>query len=181
MISSLYGGRIAVEIIFGKDSVSTGASNDIERATDISRKMVTQWGLSEKLGPMKFADEQGEIFLGGGGSQQASMSDDTAKMIDDEIRYLVESNYKRAHQLLSDNMDVLHSMKDALMKYETIDAKQIDDLMARVEVRAPADWGEGYGTLDSTKDSDTTKDVKKETNVDNEEDSEKESDKKDTE
>ncbi|CAM3031127.1 ATP-dependent zinc metalloprotease FtsH [Moritella viscosa] len=177
MISSLYGGRIAEEIIFGKDSVSTGASNDIERATDISRKMVTQWGLSEKLGPMKFADEQGEVFLGGGGTQAASMSDETAKLIDDEIRYLVESNYKRSHQLLTDNMDILHSMKDALMKYETIDAKQIDDLMARVEVRAPADWGESYGTIDS----DSTKDAKKETKIDNEEDSETESDKKDTE
>ncbi|WP_162629292.1 ATP-dependent zinc metalloprotease FtsH [Moritella yayanosii] len=183
MISSLYGGRIAEEIIFGKDRVSTGASNDIERATDISRKMVTQWGLSEKLGPMKFAEEPGEIFLGGGGTQQTSMSDDTAKLIDDEIRYLVESNYKRAHQLLSDNIDILHSMKDALMKYETIDAKQIDDLMDRVEVRAPADWGDGYGKMDndSTKDSDSTKDVNKATNVDNKEDSEKESDKKDAE
>jgi len=177
MISSLYGGRIAEEIIFGKDSVSTGASNDIERATDISRKMVTQWGLSEKLGPMKFADEQGEVFLGGGGSQAASMSDETAKLIDDEIRNLVESNYERAHKLLTENMDILHAMKDALMKYETIDAKQLDDLMARVEVRAPADWGESYGTIDS----EPAKDAKKETKVDSEDDSEKESDKKDTE
>ena len=120
----------------------TGASNDIERATDIARKMVTQWGLSEKLGPMKFADEQGEVFLGGGSSQAASMSADTAKMIDDEIRFLIESNYQRAEKILNENMDVLHTMKDALMKYETIDAKQIDDLMERVEVREPADWGE---------------------------------------
>ncbi|WP_198436894.1 ATP-dependent zinc metalloprotease FtsH [Moritella sp. F3] len=175
MISSLYGGRIAEEIIFGKDSVSTGASNDIERATDISRKMVTQWGLSEKLGPMKFADEQGEVFLGGGGSQAASMSADTAKLIDDEIRFLVDTNYQRSYKLLSENMDILHSMKDALMKYETIDAKQIDDLMARVEVRPPADWGESYGTLDSDK----TKDAVKETKVD-EDDSDKK-DKEDTE
>ncbi|PKH05221.1 ATP-dependent zinc metalloprotease FtsH [Moritella sp. Urea-trap-13] len=174
MISSLYGGRIAEEIIFGKDYVSTGASNDIERATDISRKMVTQWGLSEKLGPMKFADEQSEVFLGGGGSQAASMSADTAKLIDEEIRFLVDTNYARSHQILTDNIDILHSMKDALMKYETIDAKQLDDLMARVEVRAPADWGESYGTLDK----DESKDVKKETN---DEDSEKDSDKKDTE
>ena len=183
MISSLYGGRIAEEIIFGKDCVSTGASNDIERATDISRKMVTQWGLSEKLGPMKFADEQGEMF-----TQQASMSDDTAKLIDDEIRYLVESNYKRAHQLLSDNMDVLHSMKDALMKYETIDAKQIDDLMARVEVRPPADWGEGYGKMDKDASKETKIDIEKKSNIDlekknikeSEENSAKDNDKKDT-
>jgi len=176
MISSLYGGRIAEEIIFGKDYVSTGASNDIERATDISRKMVTQWGLSEKLGPMKFADEQGEVFLGGGGTQAASMSDETAKLIDDEIRNLVESNYQRSYKLLSDNMDILHSMKDALMKYETIDAKQIDDLMARVEVRAPADWGESYGTVENDK----TKDTKKETKVEDEKVNEEDSDKKDT-
>ncbi|QUM77765.1 ATP-dependent zinc metalloprotease FtsH [Moritella sp. 24] len=177
MISSLYGGRIAEEIIFGKDSVSTGASNDIERATDISRKMVTQWGLSEKLGPMKFADEQGEVFLGGGGSQAASMSADTAKLIDDEIRFLVDTNYQRSYKLLSENMDILHAMKDALMKYETIDAKQLDDLMARVEVRAPADWGESYGTVDSDK----TKDTKKEPKVENEKVNEEDSDKKDAE
>ncbi len=180
MISSLYGGRIAEEIIFGKDSVSTGASNDIERATDISRKMVTQWGLSEKLGPMKFADEQGEVFLGGGGSQASSMSAETAKMIDDEIRHLVDTNYQRSFKILTENMDILHAMKDALMKYETIDAKQLDDLMARVEVRAPADWGESYGTMDNDS-AKASKPAQTETKVDNEDDSDKESDKKDTE
>jgi cell division protease FtsH len=186
MISSLYGGRIAEEIIFGKDYVSTGASNDIERATDISRKMVTQWGLSEKLGPMKFADEQGEVFLGGGGSQAASMSADTAKLIDEEIRFLVDTNYARSKQILTDNIDILHSMKDALMKYETIDAKQLDDLMARVEVRAPADWGENYGTLDKDASKETKIDIEKKSNIDLEkkdvkESDEKDSDKKDTE
>ena len=180
MISSLYGGRIAEEIIFGKDSVSTGASNDIERATDISRKMVTQWGLSEKLGPMKFADEQGEVFLGGGGSQASSMSAETAKMIDDEIRHLVDTNYQRSFKILTENMDILHAMKDALMKYETIDAKQLDDLMARVEVRAPADWGESYGTMDNDS-AKASKPAQTETKVDNEDNSDKESDKKDTE
>ncbi len=140
MISSLYGGRIAEELIYGKDKVSTGASNDIERATDIARKMVTQWGLSEKLGPMQFAEEQGEIFLGGAGSKHASMSADTAKMIDEEIRHFIDTNYQRAHKILTENMDILHAMKDTLMKYETIDSKQIDDLMERVEVRAPAGW-----------------------------------------
>jgi len=170
MISSLYGGRIAEEIIFGKDSVSTGASNDIERATDIARKMVTQWGLSEKLGPMKFAEEQGEVFLGGGGTQAASMSADTAKLIDDEIRLLIESNYQRAEKILNENMDILHSMKAALMKYETIDAKQIDDLMERVEVREPAGWGEILSEKPKAKD------VKKEPEVATEEKDESDSD-----
>lgn len=157
MISSLYGGRIAEEVIYGKDSVSTGASNDIERATDIARKMVTQWGLSEKLGPMKFAEEQGEVFLGGGGSQAASMSADTAKLIDEEIRKVIDDNYQRAFTILNDNMDILHTMKDALMKYETIDAKQIDDLMERIEVRAPADWGDIETFVTSTKKAEETK------------------------
>ncbi|MCH2058389.1 MAG: ATP-dependent zinc metalloprotease FtsH [Thalassotalea sp.] len=138
-ISSLYGGRIAEEIIYGADKVSTGASNDIERATGLARKMVTQWGLSEKMGPMLFAEEEGEVFLGRTSSKSMHMSDDTAKAIDDEIKDFVDRNYKRAEKILKDNMDILHAMKDALMHYETIDANQIDDLMARREVRPPAD------------------------------------------
>jgi cell division protease FtsH len=138
-ISSLYGGRIAEEIIYGADKVSTGASNDIERATNLARKMVTQWGLSEKMGPMLFAEEEGEVFLGRTSSKSLHMSDETAQAIDEEIKEFVNRNYKRAEQILNDNMDILHAMKDALMHYETIDANQIDDLMARREVRAPAD------------------------------------------
>ena len=140
MISSLFGGRIAEQIIYGDDKVTTGASNDIERATDIARKMVTQWGLSTKMGPMLYAEEEGEVFLGNSMSRASSMSDDTARAIDAEIKSLIDRNYERAQQILEDNKDVLHTMKDALMKYETIDARQIDDLMNRTEVRPPADW-----------------------------------------
>ncbi|MCG7563366.1 ATP-dependent zinc metalloprotease FtsH [Pseudoalteromonas sp. McH1-42] len=139
MLSSLYGGRIAEAIIYGDDKVTTGASNDIERATDIARKMVTQWGLSPKLGPQMYMEEQGEMFMGGGSSRMAGVSDETAKLIDAEIKDFVTRNYGRAEQILKDNMDILHAMKDALMKYETIDAGQIDDLMERKEVRPPRD------------------------------------------
>ncbi len=143
MISSLYGGRLAEELIYGKEKVSTGASNDIERATEIARKMVTQWGFSEKLGPMLYAEDEGEVFLGRSVTQTKHMSDDTAKLIDDEVRQIIDRNYERARQIIMDNMDIMHAMKDALMKYETIDAGQIDDLMARKPViREPAGWGD---------------------------------------
>ncbi len=141
MISSLYGGRLAEELIYGSDKVSTGASNDIERATDIARKMVTQWGFSEKLGPLLYAQEDGEVFMGAGMSQAKQVSDETARLIDQEVRILIDRNYERAKKILEDNMDIMHAMKDALMKYETIDAGQIDDLMNRAEtVRAPQGW-----------------------------------------
>ncbi|WP_417614745.1 ATP-dependent zinc metalloprotease FtsH [Oceanisphaera sp.] len=142
MISSLYGGRLAEEIIYGFEKVTTGASNDIERATDIAHKMVTQWGLSEKLGPLLYAEEEGEVFMGRSAAKVKHMSDETANAIDAEVRELIERNFQRAKQILMDNIDILHAMKDALMKYETIDAKQIDDLMARRHVRPPADWVE---------------------------------------
>ncbi|HAG28968.1 MAG TPA: ATP-dependent metalloprotease, partial [Alteromonas macleodii] len=135
MISSLFGGRIAEAIIYGDDKVTTGASNDIERATEIARKMVTQWGLSSKMGPMLYAEDEGEVFLGKSMSKATNMSDDTARAIDAEIKSLIDRNYERAQKILEDNIDILHSMKDALMKYETIDAKQIDDLMNRTDVR----------------------------------------------
>lgn len=140
MISSLFGGRIAEQLIYGDDKVTTGASNDIERATEIARKMVTQWGLSNKMGPMLYAEEEGEVFLGRSMSKAKHMSDDTARAIDAEIKSLIDRNYDRAENILKENIDVLHTMKDALMKYETIDAKQIDDLMARTDVRPPSDW-----------------------------------------
>ncbi|GAB5378946.1 MAG: ATP-dependent zinc metalloprotease FtsH [Aliiglaciecola sp.] len=140
MISSLFGGRIAEAITLGEEGVTTGASNDIERATDIARKMVTQWGLSNKMGPMLYSEEEGEVFLGRSMSKAKHMSDDTARAIDAEIKAIIDRNYDRAEQILKDNMDILHAMKDALMKYETIDAKQIDDLMERRPVRQPADW-----------------------------------------
>jgi cell division protease FtsH len=141
MISSLFGGRIAEALTLGEERVTTGASNDIERATDIARKMVTQWGLSSKMGPMLYAEEEGEVFLGRSMSKAKNMSDDTARAIDAEIKSIIDRNYERAEKILKDNRDILESMKDCLMKYETIDAKQIDDLMARTEVRPPADWG----------------------------------------
>ncbi|MDB2330738.1 ATP-dependent zinc metalloprotease FtsH [Alteromonas sp.] len=140
MISSLYGGRIAEEITLGEAGVTTGASNDIERASDIARKMVTQWGLSSKMGPLLYAEEEGEVFLGRGQSSSLRMSNQTALAIDEEVKDIITRNYQRAEKILNDNMDILHAMKDALMKYETIDAKQIDDLMNRVEVRPPSGW-----------------------------------------
>ncbi len=151
-ISSLYGGRIAEEVIYGSDKVSTGASNDIERATNIARKMVTQWGLSE-MGPMLFAEEEGEVFLGRTSAKSLHMSDETAKLIDEEIKSVIDRNYKRAETMIKDNMDILHAMKDALMKYETIDALQIDDLMARTEVRQPADWDDSDSDINSSSNS----------------------------
>lgn len=141
-ISTLYGGRLAEELIYGAEQVSTGASNDIERATAIARNMVTQWGLSEKLGPLLYAEEEGEVFLGRSVTRHKNVSDDTAKLIDEEIRLIIDRNYERARQILEDNMDILHKMAKALVKYETIDEGQIDDLMARKPVRAPSDWDE---------------------------------------
>ncbi|KII77459.1 ATP-dependent zinc metalloprotease FtsH [Vibrio renipiscarius] len=143
MISSLYGGRLAEEIIYGVENVSTGASNDIERATDIARKMVTQWGFSEKLGPLLYAEDEGEVFLGRSVTQTKHISSDTAKLIDDEVRVIIDRNYARAREILEQNMDIMHAMKDALVKYETIDAGQIDDLMERKsDIREPAGWGD---------------------------------------
>ena len=139
LISSLYGGRIAEEVIYGREKMTTGASNDIERATDIARKMVTQWGMSEQMGPMLYAEDEGEVFLGRSVAKSKHMSDDTARAIDAEIKHVINRNYDRAKHILMENMDILHAMKDALMKYETIDAKQIDVLMARIPVRAPVE------------------------------------------
>jgi len=139
-ISSLFGGRIAEELIYGKDSVTTGASNDIERATDLARNMVTKWGLSERLGPLTYSEDEGEIFLGRSVTQHKNMADDTARIIDEEIRSFIDRNYERAEKLLKENLDVLHTMTDALMKYETIDASQIDALMAGNDVPPPKDW-----------------------------------------
>ncbi|KAA0964244.1 ATP-dependent zinc metalloprotease FtsH [Pseudomonas sp. ANT_H12B] len=147
-ICSLYGGRIAEEMTLGFDGVTTGASNDIMRASQIARNMVTKWGLSEKLGPLMYAEEEGEVFLGrGGGGQGASFSGETAKLIDSEVRSIIDQCYGTAKQILTDNRDKLDAMADALMKYETIDAEQIDDIMAGRTPREPRDWsGDGTGT-----------------------------------
>ncbi|MBE6422273.1 MAG: ATP-dependent zinc metalloprotease FtsH [Succinivibrio dextrinosolvens] len=138
-ISTLFAGRIAEEMMFGADAVTTGASNDIERATMIARNMVTRWGFSKKLAPMQYEkDNEGSAYLGGASSSMIAMSDKTAATIDEEVTEIINSCYQKAVELLEANKDILENMKDALLKYETIDADQIDDLMNRREVRAPS-------------------------------------------
>ncbi len=138
-ISTLFAGRIAEELMFGTDAVTTGASNDIERATTIARNMITRWGFSKRLPPMQYEkDNDQSAYLGGGTTTMVSMSDKTALIIDEEVSEIINSCYKRAQDLLEANKDILESMKDALLKYETLDADQIDDLMNRREVRAPS-------------------------------------------
>ncbi|QKF51280.1 ATP-dependent zinc metalloprotease FtsH [Pseudomonas graminis] len=145
-ICSLYGGRIAEEMTLGFDGVTTGASNDIMRASQIARNMVTKWGLSEKLGPLMYSDEDEGGYLGrGGGGQNSSLSGDTARLIDSEVRSIIDQCYGTARQILTDNRDKLEAMADALMKYETIDAEQIDDIMAGRTPREPRDWEGGSG------------------------------------
>jgi len=141
-ISSLFGGRLAEELVFGIEKVTTGASNDIKRATEIARNMVTKWGLSDKLGPLMYSEEEEEVFLGRSVTQHKNVSDDTAHAIDEEIRSFIDRNYDRSRNLLVENMDKLHMMAEALVKYETIDEKQIDDIMAGRTPRPPANWGE---------------------------------------
>ena len=138
-IASLYGGRIAEEIIGGPDAVTTGASNDIERATEIAKNMVTKWGLSE-MGPLSYSEDEGEVFLGRQVTQHKNMSDTTAEKIDLAIRELINRNYERAEKILNDNIDILHLMAKALMKYETIDSKQIAEIMAGKEPTPPEGW-----------------------------------------
>ena len=139
-ITSLFGGRIAEELVFGTEAVTTGAANDIERATDLARNMVTKWGLSERLGPLTYSEEEGEVFLGRSVTQHKVVSDVTAHAIDEEIRKIVDSNYEHATQILKDKLDTLHMMADALMKFETIDDKQIAEIMEGREPRPPEDW-----------------------------------------
>ncbi|MGR8952444.1 MAG: ATP-dependent zinc metalloprotease FtsH [Gammaproteobacteria bacterium] len=140
MISSLYGGRIAEEMIFGWEQVSTGASNDIERATELARNMVTKWGLSQRLGPLAYSEEEGEVFLGRSVTQHKTVAEETSHTIDEEIRSIIDRNYERAKNILEENIDILHAMAEALIKYETIDKFQIEDLMTRQPVRAPQGW-----------------------------------------
>ncbi|WP_423823799.1 ATP-dependent zinc metalloprotease FtsH [Salinisphaera sp. SPP-AMP-43] len=160
-ICSLYGGRLAEEIIYGKDMVTTGASNDIERVTEIARNMVTKWGLSERMGPIAYNTEDSEPFLGKSATQGGGVSDETVHAIDEEIRAIIDSCYERSRQILEDNMDKLHLMTDALMKYETIDRKQIDEIMQGHEPGPPESWsdsdasGPGGGSGASVGSSDT--------------------------
>ena len=148
-ISSLFGGRIAEALIFGPQSVTTGASNDIERATQLARNMVTRWGLSDRLGPLAYGEEEGEVFLGRSVTTHKNVSDDTAHAIDEEIRAFIDRNYERAEKILNENMDKLHVMAEALIKYETIDKQQISDIMAGKSVRPPADWTDSGSDSDS--------------------------------
>jgi len=162
-ISSLFGGRIAEELIFGADMVTTGASNDIQRATELSRNMVTKWGLSERLGPLTYSEEEGEVFLGHSVTQHKNVSDETAHTIDAEIRSIVDRNYLRAEALLKENLDKLHAMSDALMKYETIDADQIDDIMSGKPPQPPQDWDDdqSHGNGKTTTTGQDSKDASK--------------------
>jgi cell division protease FtsH len=139
-LSGLYGGRIAEELIFGADAVTTGASNDIEKATEIARSMVTKWGLSDKLGPLAYGENESEVFLGRAVAQRKDMADSTSLLIDEEVRRIIDGCYKAATKALESNMDKLHLMAAALMKYETIDDKQIAEIMAGQEPTPPADW-----------------------------------------
>jgi cell division protease FtsH len=139
-ISTAYGGRIAEELIFGWDEVSTGAQSDIESATELARNMVTKWGFSRRLGPLSYGEEDGEVFLGHSVTQNKTIADGTAVMINEEVRKIIDKNYQRAEKILKENQDILHSMAAALMKYETIDKYQVEDLMARKPVREPQGW-----------------------------------------
>lgn len=145
-LSTLYAGRLAEDLIYGEENISTGASNDIKVATNIARNMVTQWGFSDKLGPILYTEDDGEVFLGRSMAKAKHMSDETAHVIDEEVRAIVSRNYERARQILIDNMDILHAMKDALVKYETIEEEQIKQLMNRQPVTPPAGWEEPKGT-----------------------------------
>ncbi len=140
MIAALFGGRIAEELIFGPEAVTTGASNDIERTTELARNMVTKWGLSDRLGPLTYTEESGEVFLGRSVTQHKQVSDVTAHVIDEEVRKVIDSSYERAKEILISNMDKLHAMAEALIKYETIDEEQIRDIMQGLPPRPPRDW-----------------------------------------
>ena len=146
-ISTLFGGRIAEEMILGKEGVTTGASNDIERATSIARNMVTKWGLSEKLGPLSYIDDETESYLGAAAAQAKNVSDDTAHEIDDEVRRIIDTNYERAETILKENVDKLHLMAEALIKYETIDADQIAVIMKGDAPPPPEGWSDDDAPL----------------------------------
>ena len=158
-ICSLFGGRIAEEMTLGRDGITTGASNDIQRATEIARKMVTQWGLSETMGPLMYDEGGEEVFLGrSAGQTHQGISDDTARKIDQEVRRIIDECYETSQRILEENVDKLHVMAEALMQYETIDAEQIEDIMAGRKPRQPSGWDDSSGggaqtTADDSQDS----------------------------
>lgn len=139
-LSSLYGGRLAEEIIFGVGKVTTGASNDIQKATEIARNMVTKWGLSEKVGPLTLGTNDEEVFLGHSITRHKDISEATSSVVDSEVRDILNRNYQRAEKILKENIDKLHAMATALVKYETITPEQIKDIMEGNPVRDPASW-----------------------------------------
>lgn len=164
-ITSAYGGRIAEEMFYGADGVSTGASNDIQQATKMARNMVTKWGLSDKAGPVLYSDEEGDPFMGqGGGAAGMNVSAETAKLLDAEIRKILDNCYEEAVTILEENRDKMELMKDALMEYETIDASQIDDIMQGRNPQPPKDWsndGEGGLKVPADSEQDDAEDEKK--------------------
>ena len=151
-LASLYGGRVAEELVFGTENVTTGASNDIERATSIARSMVTKWGLTEKLGPLTYSEDEDEVFLGRSITQHKHVSDDTARLIDIEVREIIDAAHGTAKQLLEDHSSQLHVMADALMKYETINGSQIDQIMEGLEPDPPEGWQDSESDIPEGKD-----------------------------
>ncbi|KRG69846.1 ATP-dependent zinc metalloprotease FtsH [Pseudoxanthomonas dokdonensis] len=139
-LCSLYGGRVAEELIFGADKVTTGASNDIERATKMARNMVTKWGLSDEMGPIAYGEEEDEVFLGRSVTQHKNVSDETARRIDEVVRTILDKAYTRTKQLLTENLDKLHTMSQLLLEYETIDVPQIDAIMEGRDPPPPIGW-----------------------------------------
>lgn len=163
-LSQLFGGRIAEELIFGKDKVTTGAGDDIKKATKLCRDMVTKWGLSERLGPLVYGDEDGEVFLGHSVTKTKEISEQTAEAIDEEVRRIVDKTYSKAKTILENNIDILHAMAAALMKYETLDSEQIKDVMEGREPREPKEWvntdkGDGSSGKPSSKQNDPNEEV----------------------
>jgi cell division protease FtsH len=150
-ISTLFGGRIAEEMTLGMDHVTTGASNDIERATEIARNMVTKWGLSDKLGPLTYSEDDGEVFLGRSVTQHKQVSDVTVHIIDEEVRNIIDRNYLRAEELLKEHEDKLHVMAKALIKYETIAMEQVKDIMEGRDPRPPEGWDDSDDTPSAKK------------------------------
>ncbi len=151
-ISTLFGGRVAEELVFGSDDVTTGAQNDIERATNIARNMVTRWGLSDTLGALTYAKDDSEVFLGQAVTQSEQVSPETARLIDVEMRAIIDRNYRRTKDILTERMDTLHSMAEALVQYETLDSGQIDDIMAGNAPRPPRDSGQGTANAERNDD-----------------------------
>ena len=164
-ICSLFGGRIAEELVFGPDKVTTGASNDIMRSTELARNMVTKWGLSEKLGPLTYSEDEGEVFLGHSVAQHKAVSDETAHDIDQEIRSIIDRSYARAEEILKASLDKLHLMAAALIKYETIDSDQIEDIMSGKPPRPPADWDASEPTAGTGGSGSASNDEKSDTKI----------------